>query len=1070
MKRPWLLTAIFLAATSWTLSAWPGASRADGVLDWLHPARHKYKKQEPYKPDFGAHNTPPLTMVQLANVIDILERDLREDGTLVIQQPSVWGQARMTVYRKDFDNEMKKDLEKFSFVISARIARSDQASFESQTGLAASLSAGATGKTGTGGAAAPPAPIPIADLSKSLADLLKQAKDSDPIKMQQAFDLLNGVFKDVKTGLDPPIFLDEKKRYLDHLNELRRINMGDDIADSAGYGLYLVRMPVSIEPGQKTLHGHGAMLTVTAEHDFGPSFLQRTFRNLVINDLVDQFTPILFEILDQGLDKGLEDTLNELRNPPREFKKQKTGPDRLDQRLPDVNDRNGQQKRAADIIKSEGYKRTKQQLIGTIRIPPIPAKITNGKAYPVAPSDLISVFAVPGDIAENPTAMECALHFLVTLSKAQHTARPRATDIRLFLQRELEAAYEIMERGLDGGDIPLSKMELMESIVKSFHNRSFGPGKPLDKDFRNLMTVMQGKVAHDHMGFLCWAIAVDAALLNDQLRADIERINGRAGFHCHAQLPGLFFYLPPAMAASELSLTAAQVFEDYVRARWPLITFSLDPVVDQQNIADALSIRRDLQLAVAFAFSTGQISFNQMDRFHRQMGYDADTIALNRTVTCFSHRNDTFGWRFAPRYQNPPPESNPRVLASLLVRTGPHPNYQQNRSKLERGQRELTAVIVMPSFLNTIRMDVRGNYFKLTHPENLTISSGRMLEQGRVLKELMETNASAVCDAEKYRPDDIRHLHVKLQQVEKMLPMQTYQVNVPYENTLGGFDLFVPGTTALVPILIGYDAVDQVPQCVITDATCSQTAFFLYGKHFSILETKVVAGGRYVPDTDVEILSREVMRVKIQKDVQTTQIRGNRTFVEIHVATPNGISNRVLIPFQAKDAAPKAAPKDTTPKDTTPSSEYTLKTTTLPMQYFWKDKKITLRPLDPSIALKIDRLASATGLAPDEMEVRFTLATTDGKVKLDPKFNARLKQRADGKTSNTFTITNDKVADMAQGILSALAAANILVPDKPGPAELVSVSIQGVPPALKGIRNTTIDVAEKLKVTIELAP
>src|SRR5439155_23382026 len=107
-------------------------------------------------------------------------------------------------------------------------------------------------------------------------------------------------------------------------------------------------------------------------------------------------------------------------------------------------------------------------------------------------------------------------------------------------------------------------------------------------------------------------------------------------------------------------------------------------------------------------------------------------------------------------------------------------------------------------------------------------------------------------DLDKYRPEDVKRLHVKLQQVEKMLPMQSYDVNVPYENTLGGFDLFVPGTTALVPILVGYDGLDQVVNSPPGDGNVSPSAFILYGKHFSILETKVVAGGRLVPVTDVE--------------------------------------------------------------------------------------------------------------------------------------------------------------------------------------------------------------------------
>src|SRR5262249_2583797 len=70
-------------------------------------------------------------------------------------------------------------------------------------------------------------------------------------------------------GLEPTVYLDQLANFQNHLNDIRRINMGDDIADSAGYGLYLIRMPVSIQTGECTLKGHGAVLTTTIRHDFG---------------------------------------------------------------------------------------------------------------------------------------------------------------------------------------------------------------------------------------------------------------------------------------------------------------------------------------------------------------------------------------------------------------------------------------------------------------------------------------------------------------------------------------------------------------------------------------------------------------------------------------------------------------------------------------------------------------------------------------------------------------------------------------------------------------------------------
>ena len=101
-------------------------------------------------------------------------------------------------------------------------------------------------------------------------------------------------------GVDPTVYLDEKKRFLEHLNHIRRINQGPDQNDSSGYGLYLVRMPVSITPGEKTYQGFGAEVALHVEHEFTPDFLPTTFRNLVINDVVDQLGPFIHEVLRSG--------------------------------------------------------------------------------------------------------------------------------------------------------------------------------------------------------------------------------------------------------------------------------------------------------------------------------------------------------------------------------------------------------------------------------------------------------------------------------------------------------------------------------------------------------------------------------------------------------------------------------------------------------------------------------------------------------------------------------------------------------------------------------------------------
>ena len=332
---------------------------------------------------------------------------------------------------------------------------------------------------------------------------------------------------------------------------------------------------------------------------------------------------------------------------------------------------------------------------------------------------------------------------------------------------------------------------------------------------------------------LCYSIAVEAALLDQQLRVDMKRVFGKDGGDC-SDIDLMRFYRPKPEP------DAIAKFEEYIRRRWPLITFALYPQVDQQNIDDVNSTSRDLQIALAFAFSSGQINFQQLLQFQRKVVTDAEAVALNRTVTSFSHGDDTFGYRFTPRFQNPPPEkSNFGVIANTLISNGPGRNYQIKNSKLEPGQRELTVVIIMPSFLQNVRFDVTGNWFPLVDPDQMKTPTPRMIEQGREVVELREA-LNCIHDHKTYRKGDIQRLTTRVNQLEKMLPMQTQEIALPYENTIGGFQLFQQGTTALVPQLDAFEGVDTIDGSQDVD-------LILYGKHFSIQETYIVVGGKYLP-------------------------------------------------------------------------------------------------------------------------------------------------------------------------------------------------------------------------------
>ncbi len=1008
-------------------------------------------------------------MVQIARSIDAIEEKIRDDGIVVLQHPDVWGQARMTRYRVDFEKYMLENL-KFEETLSAVISRADRAALESQTAIGVSLTPGGKGggvqvtnhssdDSGKGQAA----------LVNAAQQMIDKAKDKDGLnefEKTETFKLLKDASSMFKTkdgpaiGLEPTVLLEEKKTFYDRLNQYRRQNFGDDNADAAGYNLYQFGMPVSILPGEKTHKDHGAQITITVRHDFGPEFLASTFRNFVINDVVDRLAPLVYEMIrDKAFIERYRDEFSaEGRKQRQELdsinlqiselrQKEKEAIDALQGKhdaalreqptvevsqnvLRDALPGNFAESRdAGTLVKKFGTPAGKaafevsavtpwrpdvkfnpppapsgvpsvgsrewSRYVDEVRIYEAASKLTSqlkpgfkdfltavantdgerktweeaelvlsntrdkiralraqldelvfklnsrsfadsrvrDQEYPIAPSDLVDVL-----LKENVRALALACF------EARQTKLVRAADVRAFLNHELSAAFDLLSGSCRDMAPVLSDTEFISlvnetiqardyeslqtlyerrirSLLPDFDRRSAkrdalrvtlagrknqgrdGQLDPLPEERpdagqqarteRELDDRLMSLRVERPVGALCWAIVVDSALLNCRLRQELREFNGVSGFRLICDPERLFFHLPmPRVPGGDQRYETAQaVFEQYVRARWPIICFSLDPIADQQNIGDAFSRTRDLQVALALAFSAGRIGINQLLRYRRQLDYEAATIALNRTITAYVFGHETFGWRFAPRYQTPPQEAtNVHVIANQILRGGPGRNYQMKNSKLEAGERELSAVVIMPSILQRVRMEITGNWWRLTDPDETTLNTAHMIEQGRRVVELRQALASA-CDNGRYREDDLARMAVKIDQLEAMLPMQTKTVAVPYGNTLGGFDIFKKGSSALAPVVVGHQGVDE-----LTSESC-RNAFLLFGRNFSIQDTTIVAGGQRVDKDDVDILSREVLRVRLPKNLEITTTTDGQKYVELHLGTPNGVSNRMLLPF-----------------------------------------------------------------------------------------------------------------------------------------------------------------------------
>ncbi len=337
------------------------------------------------------------------------------------------------------------------------------------------------------------------------------------------------------------------------------------------------------------------------------------------------------------------------------------------------------------------------------------------------------------------------------------------------------------------------------------------------------------------------------------------------------------------------------------------------------------------------------------------------------------------------------------MIASQLISGGPGPNYQIRKSKLEPGVREINAVLLIPTFLPEMRMNMATNWFKLTDPEHLVHHTGKMMERGRKVQELRDA-VYATCNAHQYRDADLRVL-----QIEDVAARRDAADAVDASSSFRSRTAPAASTcsrrasTALVPELTGFSGVDVITLAAAAPVdrraaaataggarprpgatpptTFSVTSLatsprlrrptrspaarraiadvFVFGKYISLLDTRVIAGGRVA---SFEILSREVIHVQIPANVIPTTTEDGKTYIEVYLATPNGISNSLLIPYQA--AAPPPSPRSATTW-TTQSARHLLSVAP------GADGKATLVPAaDPSKNAITITWDSYTGLAP----------------------------------------------------------------------------------------------------------
>ena len=797
-------------------------------------------------------NAEVLSMHQLACLIDDLEDRLQYRGRMVVKGPDVWGQNRMTQYRGEYEDQMKTQLANFEIILSSYQRRADLAALTSATSVGASLApqVSRSRNVSTTTNVTQPA-IPSAASLVGPNGLVANANSligtTSPLLSPKDLTTLALSNKGAASGLgvEPTVLLDERSRFINYLHQLRRINTGDDRSDLPGYSLYLLRLPVSILPGDQSIRGKGATVTVKAKHDLTPDLLENTFRQVVILDtayqLMDAVTRGQYLGLGDDPDCGCETNPLEgiTMNLPQTCLPKPNGAAAAQAPVP-------AQKRPKPQAEPKSF----QALA-----PPSKAGLTSPVQGSAPSTEVVAMYG-----PANLNKLVCAV------KQDQEAWYRHDPSIVSWLISELSSAHSFMREQARNGN-PMFQPAVFESmgnlaLIRDYKALAFHRDKWLTE---------LAKARHDYfpdpskprirpVDILSFAIMVQSVLVDRALKHDMQIMTQRKNCSIGDPYQYTFHALVPDPSAQ-------QAFNSYVACKWPIHVFSLDPMVDQQNQLDLFSQRTELQLALAAAIASGQVSFQNATTYARRLEQDLAAVNLNRTAVGFGAGETTFGWQFRPRIQTPPTVSNPRRIAGILLYNGPGPDFALKNLQIEPGPRECYALMVVPNFVPMIKLTTIANWFdlKTCHPEQ-RLEATDMIRLSR--KYQTASNAmQRLCDSGRYRPVDLELLGDRLSQLESLLPMQSHQVQLPYEADLSGSEIFSSTNAALSPSLLTWYG----------EAARPGGSIFILGKGFNVRDMKVIIGGVTVkdaataaapapggtPSPSFDLISRNVLRVDI---------------------------------------------------------------------------------------------------------------------------------------------------------------------------------------------------------------
>src|SRR5262249_44735429 len=154
------------------------------------------------------NNSEQIRLPEAEHMIDELDRIMTANGTISIKTPDVWGQDRLAKFRSEYESQMAGWLKlPFKGDINAAVRRHEAEATQMQLGanIIQPLPKDSTGATTI-------ETVNVDALSKSQAAMnAGLAGSASPPEKGSV-------------SLEPTVILDEHSNYLNHLNQLRRIN------------------------------------------------------------------------------------------------------------------------------------------------------------------------------------------------------------------------------------------------------------------------------------------------------------------------------------------------------------------------------------------------------------------------------------------------------------------------------------------------------------------------------------------------------------------------------------------------------------------------------------------------------------------------------------------------------------------------------------------------------------------------------------------------------------------------------------------------------------------------------